>query len=82
MHYIERFITHLRESDGMDISMNILVGITSILVLVIVGLIIYGLIEWLGIFIILVPFALIAALFILYGVGAVVSNYIEKREYL
>lgn len=80
MLYIEKLVRHFRQVDGDEIFWRIFIGFTSIMIAVLVVLSIYGLITWLGIWIILFPFAVVAALLIVYGIGWIIGNIIEKYE--
>jgi len=78
MLYIEKLVRHLREQDGEDIFFYLFMGFTAILLASILGMLIYGLITWLGIWIVAVPFALAALFLIVYAIGRGVAGLIEK----
>jgi hypothetical protein len=80
MLYVERFIKHLRESDGEDIFYHIFFGFLSILVVVLIGLALWGLWTALGIYMILVPVIIALALLVAYGIGVVVVSFIRKHD--
>lgn len=77
MHLVQKFWNHLRNTDGDTIAFSLFLGFTILLLAVIVVSIMWGLIEWLGVFVVLVPFVIIIAFLIVYGIGRFV---IEKFD--
>jgi hypothetical protein len=74
MIYIEQFIRHLRNSSGDDIAFSLWIGFTLIFSIGVAIFTVWALIEWLGVFVVLVPIVIGAALLIFYGVGRLIMK--------
>ena len=77
MHLIESFINNIRNADGDDIWWTLFMGFMAVSLVFVAGVLIWGLVEWLGVFVVLVPFALVAILLALYGIGYVVVKVFD-----
>lgn len=80
MIYLEKFWNHLRESDGEEIFGTIFLGCFILLIALLVGLIVYGLFSFFGIWAVLAPVALVLILVIIYGVGWVGVKLMDKHD--
>lgn len=75
MHVVERFWNHLRNADNDDIAFSLYTGFMVIATISAVILFVWLLVELLGVFVVGLPLAIVAALLIFYGIG----HYIVKR---
>lgn len=80
MHYIDKFWNHLRNAKEGEIESAMFAGVMVLLVAGLILLIIWGLIEWLGIFIVLVPVAIALFFLLIYGTGWAVIHYIDRQD--
>lgn len=74
MIILQKFWNHIRETEGIDIALYMTYGFIFFMLLILAVVIIWGLIELLGIYVVLVPFVVVTGLLILYGVGRFIGN--------